>query len=732
MPEPSDTLVSLIVSLVAPEQRTAAMRDVAAYLGVDHLLVFTRDDEIDELLAAPGFPQTLPSATNWRAFLQECVKSSEWRTAELPSPYTREMTSVLGFATSDVAVALLGATPHQGRLDELAAFLPLIAATMRNERIASNAIGQARAARIAANQSRTLASALDLARQQLGGALLQARAARERFSFLAEVSLRLTESLDLDTMLNRLVDLVVPRVGDCCVIELVDERFRLHKRFGADVLKPDFAFEPLDESIIPIEQPEGHPSASVIRTGEPVILRDVADDYWSRFLEGAYLPDACRDRRVTSLMIMPLVFHERCFGAMTFAQHSSSRRYSNEDATLAADLASRTAAAIDNARLYEALREGDRRKDEFLAMLAHELRNPLSPISNIVDLLQRQSGDPNRVRALSEVLGRQVRQMTRLIDDLLDVARISSGKLKLRFERADLSRAVASAVEAMQPAIDDADHELIVHIDDEPLLANIDPARIAQIVSNLLSNATKYTPRGGRITVECSRDGADGVIRVSDTGIGIPTTERERIFDMFSQIDETPGVTQTGLGIGLTLVRTLVGMHGGAVTVESEGAGRGSAFTVRIGLSAAEVESGANGAREMAPIAASESDRRSRRRRRVMVVEDHKIVAQLFAELLEDLGHEVEVARSGEEALQRIGSYEPEIIFSDISMDGMSGYDLAQALRAKPELSELILVAVTGFGQQGDKKRALDAGFDAHLVKPVEADALVAFFDQIA
>jgi signal transduction histidine kinase/ActR/RegA family two-component response regulator len=387
-------------------------------------------------------------------------------------------------------------------------------------------------------------------------------------------------------------------------------------------------------------------------------------------------------------------------------------------------------------RLQEALRqraeqlaEIDRRKDEFLAMLAHELRNPLAPIRNALQILRlRDVADP-LVRQARDIIDRQVQQMTRLVDDLLDVARISRGKIRLRKERVELRKVVNLAVETTRPFIDKRQHQLTVSLPPEPLWLEADPVRLEQILANLLNNAAKYTDPGGRIwltaeRVRGTRDAAeDVVLRVRDNGIGIPPEMRARIFEAFAQADQSLDRSQGGLGIGLTLVRLLAELHGGAVEVHSEGAGKGSQFTVRLPLDARE-----------APAAAHRSAvnaAQSLRPRRVLVVDDNQDGAESLGMMLRLWGHEAYLAFDGPGALRAVEEYRPEAVFMDIGLPEMDGYQVAKRLRERYDPQRLVLVALTGYGQDEDRRRSSEAGFNYHLVKPVDLGALETILDSL-
>jgi PAS domain S-box-containing protein len=370
----------------------------------------------------------------------------------------------------------------------------------------------------------------------------------------------------------------------------------------------------------------------------------------------------------------------------------------------------------DLKRVEEALKEADRHKDEFLAMLAHELRNPLAPVRNALHILKLPGADPavaERARAMME---RQVEHMVRLVDDLLDVSRIMRGKIELRREPVELTAVVARAVETAQPAVDAEGHELTVALPPEPLWLHGDLVRLAQVAGNLLHNAAKYTERGGKILIAGERGGDEAVLRVRDSGIGIAADVLPRIFDMFVQAERRTRDGRGGLGIGLTLVRRIVEMHGGSVVATSPGPGKGSEFVVRLPLAPLPGDTGLP-----APDGPSARGAASRR---VLVVDDNADAADTLALLLRLQGHDVRVAHDGPSALSQASAEPPDVALLDIGMPGMDGYELARRFRATAPLKGVLLVAVTGWGQEEDRRRTREAGFDYHLVKPVEARAL--------
>jgi signal transduction histidine kinase/CheY-like chemotaxis protein len=403
-------------------------------------------------------------------------------------------------------------------------------------------------------------------------------------------------------------------------------------------------------------------------------------------------------------------------GVLTFATAESRRIYDDADLALATDLARRAGIAVENTQLYQALREADRRKDEFLATLAHELRNPLAPIRNSLQVLKMPRVDAATAEKTREIMERQVHHLVRLVDDLLDVSRVMRGKIDLRRQQVELASVVARAVETAQPLIDAQGHRLDVTAPPESLRLDADPVRLAQVVSNLLTNAAKYTEANGRIRLTARREGDEALLTVRDNGIGIAPDMLLHVFDLFVQADHATTKTQGGLGIGLTLVKNLVEMHGGSVTAHSRGLGEGSEFVVRLPLAKHEPllpEPEENNEKQIVSLKSGH---------RLLVVDDNHDAAESLAMLLQLQGHDVKVVNDGRSALEVAETFRPHLVFLDIGMPGMDGYEVACKLRQTPGLEKTTLAALTGWGQHSDRRRTAEAGFDHHLVKPPEPD----------
>lgn len=378
------------------------------------------------------------------------------------------------------------------------------------------------------------------------------------------------------------------------------------------------------------------------------------------------------------------------------------------------DMTERRRAEQQLTRLNLELSKADRRKDEFLATLAHELRNPLAPMRNVLEILRRKEFADPQLNWSRDVFDRQLQHMTHLVDDLLEVSRITQGKLELRKQRLELARAVQSAMEAARPTVQASSHHLSVTLPPEPLYLDADPTRLSQMILNLLNNAAKYTPPGGSISLAARRDGNEAVIVVRDSGIGIPREHLGSVFEMFSQLSPALDRSQGGLGIGLALVRGLAELHGGSVAAFSGGPGTGSEFMIRLPLSAAPGKP-ASGALPDIPHAAG---------MRIVIVDDNADAADSLAMVLELEGHEVRTASDGLAGLTLIGEFAPNAVILDIGLPELNGYEVARRIRRDQPDTGILLIAVTGWGQQHDKQTAVDSGFDHHFTKPVDPRAL--------
>ena len=399
--------------------------------------------------------------------------------------------------------------------------------------------------------------------------------------------------------------------------------------------------------------------------------------------------------------------------AMMAVHQAEPRHWSDDDLRIITEVVDRCWAHIERVRDAAMLREQDRRKDEFLATLAHELRNPIAPMLYAVALLKRES-DPARQAAGRDVIERQAGHMARLIDDLLDVSRINRGLVALQRAVVDIAPLLAQAVEAATPGLERAHHRVGVQLPDGPALVDVDPARLVQVVTNLLNNAAKYTPDGGDIRLSAQVEGTEVVIELVDNGLGIPPEDQDRLFQLFTQLPHTGKKTHGGLGIGLSLVKSLVELHGGQVSVHSAGLGQGSRFRIALPLAAAVALP------EMAGQPAPDAGRG-----RVLVVEDNPDGLLTLVELLGAEGHAVRGAADGPEALRIVAQWTPDVVLLDLGLPLMDGYEVAARLRGDLGLVGTRIVALTGWGSQRDRARTTAAGFDAHLTKPVAPQRLL-------
>ncbi|HET8948826.1 MAG TPA: ATP-binding protein [Candidatus Polarisedimenticolia bacterium] len=448
---------------------------------------------------------------------------------------------------------------------------------------------------------------------------------------------------------------------------------------------------------------------------------------------------------LTEVLLVPFHHEGKAVGTVWLIAHDETRRFDAEDLRLMTRLsrfaatafhlllaqertsmltaqtardAGLAAALEEGRRAAEALRDADRRKNEFLAMLAHELRNPLAAMHNAVNVLRLSGTRPDVSASMSGMLERQVRQMARLVDDLLDVSRITRGKIELRRQTIDLVSVLNQAVEDVRALAATLDHELMVTSPAQPIFIDGDPARLTQTIGNLLNNGCKFMNPGGVLALSLGREGNQAVIRVRDRGIGLAADQIPRIFDMFMQVNTSLERSVSGLGIGLTLVKNLVELHGGSVEARSEGMGLGSEFIVRLPV----VEVGTR------PQVTKRSEVTMRlvstASRRVLIVDDNNDVAVSLATALRTKGHEVHIARDGVEALEAAARIRPDLVLLDIGLPRLNGYDTCRRIREQPWGRQLTLVAVTGWGQDTDRRLSSEAGFDDHMVKPVDDTAL--------
>jgi signal transduction histidine kinase/DNA-binding response OmpR family regulator len=421
-----------------------------------------------------------------------------------------------------------------------------------------------------------------------------------------------------------------------------------------------------------------------------------------------------------STLTLPLVARDRILGVIALTRNGTRGFFTLSDQALAESLTTRAAIALDNAQLFMNLKEADRQRNEFLSMLAHELRNPLAPIRNAVEVMQSQGANTGDVAHWRDVIGRQVGHLVRLVDDLLDVSRITQGKIRLQMQPVDLVTIAAQAIEASRPEIDARSHQLHLDLPQKPVFLFGDVTRLAQIFTNLLNNAAKYTKAGGHIWVTAQVNQGSVVVTVRDTGIGIPSEMLGRVFDLFTQIDRGIDRAEGGLGIGLTLVRRLVEMHNGRVEVSSNGPGTGSEFSIHLPVCAQSI---AVAPAESAPIG---TNHQIASPCRVLVVDDNRDSADSLAMLLKIAGYLPQLAYDGKSALELANVDRPDIVLLDIGLPGIDGYEVARRLRANEATKSAFLVAISGYGRDESRELSESAGFNHHFVKPVVLEELLA------
>ena len=409
-------------------------------------------------------------------------------------------------------------------------------------------------------------------------------------------------------------------------------------------------------------------------------------------------------------LFVPIRVKDRPVGGFFVIWWTARRTVTDWEIRLLQGISDLAGIFLENAQLYRQASEANRSKDEFLATLSHELRNPLGAITNAVAALDRRAVGEEAAARLRQIIRRQTHHLTRLVDDLLDVARATAGKIAVQRQPVDLSEAAGSCLRSLRESGRARRHRVTFRA--ESVIVNADPTRLAQIITNLLDNAVKFTPAGGSVDLDVAREGQEAVLRVSDTGIGIDPTMLPKVFELFAQAEQPMDRTLGGLGLGLTLSRRLVEMHGGTLAVASEGRGQGAQFTVRLPVEAAGTP---------APTPAVVTSDRSRS---ILLIEDNEDARESLRLLLESLGHRVFEAGEGDSGLALARHHRPEVVLIDLGLPGLDGYEVAQALRASPDGGTTTLIAVTGYGQAEDRRRSKDAGFDAHLVKPVSQSLL--------
>ncbi len=528
--------------------------------------------------------------------------------------------------------------------------------------------------------------------------------------FLAEASKSLSTLVDYKSTLQTVAHLAVPDFADWCAVDMLNAEGTL-ERLAVAHENPEEVH--LAEELFRRYPPR--PDApmgvmKVLRTGEPELAEHIDPDLLKQTARDEAHRRLFQQLNLQSFLCVPLAGKDRVLGVLSFVFSDSGRRYDTDDLSLAEDLARRAVIAIENARLYQELKDADRRKDEFLAMLAHELRNPLAPIRSGLDILamDESAGHPDTIELMQE----QVEHVVRLVDDLLDMSRIMRGRIELKKEPVDLATLVHRSVATVQPMIEGLNQELVVSLPEEPLWLNADPVRIVQVFENLLNNASKYTESKGRIELTALPQNGQVQVCVRDTGVGIEPELLPHVFDLFTQSSRSLDRAQGGLGIGLTLVKSLVEFHGGSITAESEGTGRGSLFRVELPLTKRTANPETKDEPPLATVP-----------RRVVVVDDNVGAARMLSKLVMKLGdHDVEIAHDGHAALTIIREMHPDLVLLDIGLPGLDGYEVAKEVRKDAAYDDVLLVALTGYGQREDRRKSKEAGIDEHLVKPPSID----------
>jgi signal transduction histidine kinase/DNA-binding response OmpR family regulator len=543
-----------------------------------------------------------------------------------------------------------------------------------------------------------------------------------RAAFLAEASRLLASSLEYEATLQRVAQLTVPEVSDYCAVSMVKDDGELHCLAVAhyDPEKAAYAraagnrYRPDPEDPLP----------RVIRTGTPVLVQDINDDLLKRSgIQGVHL-DVIRHLGLKSYMIVPLCARERTLGALTFATAESDRQLNQKDLALAEDLGRRAATAIDNARLYNEAQQANRMKDDFLAVVSHELRTPLTPILGWTKMLRNDSFDAESMSHALEIIERNARAQAKLIEDLLDVSRIITGKLRLNVRSIDMISLLDNSIDSLRPAADAKEIEIKKDFVVDFISLNADAERLQQIFWNLLSNAIKFTPHGGAIEVKCFEADGNINVQIRDSGRGISSKFLPYVFERFRQADSSTTRAFGGLGIGLAIVRHLAELHGGTVVADSPGENQGATFTVSLPASKASRASVAK--MDSAMTQRKPSPVRCLEGLQLLIVDDEPDTRELLSKIFEQQGAQVFEAASAHEALDRLERCKPDLVVSDIGMAGLDGYNLIRRIRAQDgRYSKIPAIALTAYAREEDKATALAAGFHAHIPKPIDPSALV-------
>ena len=561
----------------------------------------------------------------------------------------------------------------------------------------------------------------------------QLDAQRANLEFLAEAGRLLSSSLDYRSTLSRLTSLIVPRLADCCIVHLEGTGADAAPVAHVNPAKIELAREIYRRFPMPPESGYGWPAA--MRTGAPQLVSETGPDTFEKLAQSPEHLSLLKQFNARSWMVLPLRVQQNLFGALVLSYSDSNRRYSETDLTLATELARRAAVAIDNARLYELSQQArsrveaaTRAKDEFVAMVSHELRSPLNAMLGWIRLLRSGGLAEQKREHAVEVIERNANAQNHLIADLLDISRILTGKLRINASQLDFANVVDMAVEGIRPAADAKRIQLDTDLDRASAMMRGDGDRLQQVVLNLLANAVKFTQKGGRVAVRLKRVASDLELSVEDTGEGIAESFLPHVFDSFRQSDASTSRRHGGLGIGLSIAKHIVELHGGTIDAQSAGVGKGSTFVVSLPISPlVSTTLGISRVPATVEESAEVSFQGDLTGTQILVVDDEPDARELIAYVLENCGAGVRVAANASEAMTELERFTPQVIISDIGMPNEDGYAFIRSVRTLPAETKrnIPAVALTAFARNEDRTRALVEGFNVHITKPVEPSALV-------
>jgi signal transduction histidine kinase/ActR/RegA family two-component response regulator len=566
------------------------------------------------------------------------------------------------------------------------------------------------------NETKTKPHQGSLEVERLREELSKTEHARDRLQLLANAtSVLISDSLDYEERLRNLARIIVPYFADWCAINITSGAHPSYTVVtNASPEKRKIA-EEIQKRYVP-KRDFNYGVAEVIRTRQATLYPTMPDELVRRTTQNEDHYRLLRELGLVSVMVVPLISRDECIGAITFVTAESGYHYNDADLEVAKQLARRAAVALDNAMLFQEVVEASRAKEKFLAMLAHELRNPLTPIRNSLPILALKGDEDYEVKDIVQIMERQISTMSRLLDDLFDVARITEGKIQFKMEEINLLSVLEHAITTLRPEFERKGFKFSAYLAEGPLHIRADKVRIEQVIVNLLNNAAKYTPPGGHISFECSREGNEAVIRVRDTGKGIPPSMLKKIFQLFIQVDQSIDRPEGGLGLGLTLVKMLVERHGGSVVAQSEGEGKGSEFVVRLPLltETRAAEGGTVKSKFTKDVP-----------KKILIVDDNEDAANSIGKLLRKLGHDIRITYDGITALEIAREFKPNAVLLDLGLPVMNGYETAKKMRELfADTPDILLIALSGYGQEEDRRRTTDAGFNFHLVKPFDTQEL--------